>query len=499
MADNLEPYNRCKSLVVHRNHLSTRCDYCDVGQVVTIHDLPDDVLLAIFDFYVVPYQDLGLFVVGFNPGGTKKKVEWWQLLVHVCRRWRGLVFGSPRRLNLQLFYEPRTSASRSLVWPALPLIIKGDVFDESVDNVIAELKHSNRVSQIYLRSFTNSVWTAMQVPFPELEFLYLKYENLMTPVLPDSFLGGSAPRLRYLSLTSISFPGLPKLLLSATHLVCLYLNDIARSGYISPEAMATCLSTLTGLEMLQLLFQPCQPGPDRERPPPPTRAILPVLTVLRFNGASHEYLEELAAWIDTPRLRQLSATFFYDMHIVTPELIRLVSHSSTLNAPNEAHVVFGTGTASVRLQPRASKTNYFEVNILSSTPGWQLLCLSQICTSSSPLLSTTENLYIYEDPRQSPNWKGAVENTKWLGLLLPFASVTNVYLSKQFAPRIAPALQELTGGRATEVLPSLHDLYLEGFQPSESVQEGIERFISARQLTNHPVAISVWKRGTMGE
>ena len=29
----------------------------DVG-VLTIDDLPDDDLLAIFDFYVVPYQDL---------------------------------------------------------------------------------------------------------------------------------------------------------------------------------------------------------------------------------------------------------------------------------------------------------------------------------------------------------------------------------------------------------------------------------------------------------
>ena len=39
--------------------------------------------------------------------------------------------------------------------------------------------------------------------------------------------------------------------------------------------------------------------------------------------------------------------------------------------------------------------------------------------------------------------------------------------------------------------------YLEGFDPSEPAQEGIERFISGRQLTNHPVAISVWDKGSM--
>jgi hypothetical protein len=43
-------------------------------------------------------------------------------------------------------------------------------------------------------------------------------------------------------------------------------------------------------------------------------------------------------------------------------------------------------------------------------------------------------------------------------------------------------------------LSTLQNLLLEGFKPSEPVQEGIERFISGRQLTNHPVAISVWNR-----
>jgi hypothetical protein len=106
-----------------------------------------------------------------------------------------------------------------------------------------------------------------------------------------------------------------------------------------------------------------------------------------------------------------------------------------------------------------------------------------------------ESLYIYEDPFSPPNWKDDIEeNTKWLDLLLPFTTVKNLYLCKRFAPRIAPALQELTvsGGRTTEELPALQNVLLEGFRPSDPVQEGIAQFISARQLTNHPVAISVW-------
>jgi hypothetical protein len=61
-------------------------------------------------------------------------------------------------------------------------------------------------------------------------------------------------------------------------------------------------------------------------------------------------------------------------------------------------------------------------------------------------------------------------------------------------PRIAPALQELVGGRTTEVLPFLENIFLEGFQPSGPLHEGIEKFVATRRFTSHPVAISRWDR-----
>ena len=107
-----------------------------------------------------------------------------------------------------------------------------------------------------------------------------------------------------------------------------------------------------------------------------------------------------------------------------------------------------------------------------------------------------ENLYFYESLHSPPIWKD-IENSEWLDLLFPLTAVKNLYLSKEFAPHIAPALQELTEGRRTEVLPALQNVLLEGFQPSVPVQEGIGQFISARQLTNHPVTISVWDRSSV--
>jgi hypothetical protein len=68
--------------------------------------------------------------------------------------------------------------------------------------------------------------------------------------------------------------------------------------------------------------------------------------------------------------------------------------------------------------------------------------------------------------------------------------VKNLYLSEEFAIRIVQALQELVGGSATEVLPSLQNIFLEGIEPSGLIQEGIRKFVATRQITSHPIVVS---------
>src|SRR5712675_2359159 len=54
----------------------------------------------------------------------------WIALAHVCRRWRSLVFQSPRRLNLRLICTPKTRVRNTLdIWPPLPLVIS-DTYDD---------------------------------------------------------------------------------------------------------------------------------------------------------------------------------------------------------------------------------------------------------------------------------------------------------------------------------------------------------------------------------
>jgi hypothetical protein len=111
-------------------------------------------------------------------------------------------------------------------------------------------------------------------------------------------------------------------------------------------------------------------------------------------------------------------------------------------------------------------------------------------------LSTVEDLYI-EHRYQQLVWKNdAIENTLWLQLLLPFTAVKIIHLSKEFALGIAAALQELVGGRITEVVPSLQSILVGGLEPSGPFQKSIGQFVAARQLSDHPITISIWNEGT---
>jgi hypothetical protein len=83
-----------------------------------------------------------------------------------------------------------------------------------------------------------------------------------------------------------------------------------------------------------------------------------------------------------------------------------------------------------------------------------------------------EVLYIEYQYSELVSKNDAIEDTLlWLQLLLPFTAVKNLYLSKEFSPSIAAALQDLVGDRIIEVLPSLQNIFVEGLKPSGPFQE----------------------------
>ena len=163
------------------------------------------------------------------------------------------------RLDLCLLCRPKTPVRKTLdVWPPLPIEILSDgAHDDDIANIIAALEHRDRIRKIWFYHLPSLQWEQlapmMQEPFPALTFLQLWTG---APALPDMFLGGSAPRLQSLKLLGISFPGLPRLLLSAINLSQLSLWQLPHSRYISPKAMVTGLFSLTRLTHHQIQI-PC--------------------------------------------------------------------------------------------------------------------------------------------------------------------------------------------------------------------------------------------------
>ena len=453
---------------------------------MTIQTLPEDVLLEIFACYV-DYSE------GFCD---------WHALIRVCRRWRNVVFASPRRLDLSILFTPtKTVRDMQDIWPELPILIgyNNPSMVESVDNVIAALELKDRVSRIYIFVVSSSVLerflAVMQVSFPVLRDLLLESSDGMAPVISESFLGGSAPRLRQLDLNGIPFPELPKLLLSATDLVQLDLRDIPHSGYISPEAMATCLSTLTRLQELILSFRSPQSRPDFDESSqlllPLTHIILPSLTHLCFRGVT-EYLEDLVARIHVPLLENIEITFFNQLIFGLSHFPKFLCRTEKYAALDQADMVLQAHSISVTLfsKSRAVNPAKLELDISCSKLDWQLSSLAQVCDLILSTLSDLDRLDIREDQYEPPDWQDDIENTQSIELLQPFTIVKDLHISKQVASRVAPALQELSGERVADVLPSLQNLFVVGLEPSGPIQAtGIVQFIAARIVSGRPVAL----------
>jgi hypothetical protein len=181
---------------------------------------------------------------------------------------------------------------------------------------------------------------------------------------------------------------------------------------------------------------------------------------------------------------------FNEIFFDTPQLFQFIGRTPTLKAPEKGRIAFSDDAIMVKFPSRSSDYGALRVHIRCTASGWQLSAAEQVCASSLPPVSTLEDLYILEYPDARPHWQDDVESTSWLELLRPFVAVKNLYISEEFVPRIAPALEELVGVRTTEVLPTLENIFLAGPQPSGPLPEHIEKFVAARQLISHPVAVS---------
>ena len=420
--------------------------------------------------------------------------------MHVCQRWRQIIFASSRRLNLRILCTNGTPVRKGLdIWPTFPIVVdygnhstRRSITPADEDNVIAALGHPDRVCSVELNgtgSQLGKMATAMQQPFPILTQLIIDSRDGYTPVLPAKFLGKSAPSLQKISLSGIPFPALPALLLSAGDLVKLYLSNIPPTGYISPEAMVACLVALPSLEKLVITFQLATPLPDRLHPPSLKRSILPALTTFVFQGPS-QYLEGLIAPIDGPRLNRIFIHYLnqlvdFEVMQVSNFIDRSVRAEFTLF--KHAHVVFSrdwvyfTRRRHAELERRDKDRDSTGIRISCQGIDWQVSHMAQVLSQLSNTLSNIVHLRIWFEGIGELE---SIDDVEWLNLLLDFTAVQTLHVSRKVARHVALALEDIPGGMFTEVLPSLDLIYLEG-QPISSLQ----KFAAAPRLSGRPLTI----------
>jgi len=340
---------------------------------------------------------------------------------------------------------------------------------------------------------------AINKPFPALTSLELSSPQLRNvPVLPGSFLGGSAPHLLSLYLEGIPYPSIGTLLSSTTNLVRLSLRHIPHSGYIAPETIVACLSTLARLESLELGFRYPRSRVHRASryPPPLTRVVFPNLTFLDLRS-DIEYLEDTLSQIETPILNQSGFSFFNQRVFDTPLLRHFIRRTVTFSTIHRARIELFSFAVVVTFCGREVVANNNSVDkdvlrlkIICTPLDWQLYALAQLLyeLSSCGSILTSECLDL-EIAVSRKDWRGKIEATQWLELLRTFDSVKDMTLEHDYSVRlVATSLRELSG---KEMLPDLQNLFLRtaGRQPSRPVKEALEQFMAARQLCGRPVTV----------
>ena len=448
---------------------------------VTIDIIPDEVLLLIFRL-----DGLNRFSYYLS----------WNRLIHVCKRWRTIVFGSPNFLRLRLVCGPTTTRMENIgIWPPLPIVIDNILHSSRPDKydfnalVRTAIAHRNRVCEINLFNLTTShllrLFSAMQEKFPALTHLLLDCDDdLPAPALPDGILGEYAHRLQSLALYNIPIPSLPKLLLSATDLVEL---ELSHFGFISPKEVVTSLAMLAKLQSLTIEIEspPSHLDFESRRLPPLTRSMLSTLGYLEFKSIMSEYLEDFLARIDAPLLYAIIIKFL-DQPINAQQLSQFIGRTPKLKTfVEKAHVRYFYNTVMVELNLPFSK--FIKLDIPCQESDLEPLFLM----SSLPPFPTVERLYFHAvglTPIFKEHW--CIKNTQWLELSHSFTALKEIhFVSKSFASTIMPMLQALGGETVTEVLPALRHISLPKFEVSEPIQEAIQQFITARQLSGHPLTV----------
>jgi hypothetical protein len=363
---------------------------------------------------------------------------------------------------------------------------------EDEDNIMAALKHSDRVCSISLTVSSSllSKLSTISETFSEIEELVLQSQDEVQMTFPSVFWWGH--RLRTLHSTRTAFPTLPQLLFPSQDLVDLQLNEIPGFGYFSPQAFASALCGMTQLQTVSLHFLSL---PSRRNylslpPLPGDRVVLPALTCFKYRGIS-KYLDTLVARIDAPRLGDIDITFFSQPTLDASQLGQFINRIEILRLPLRADILSSGGAISITFSQPGTLTR-LGLQISCEQLDWQLSSISQICHHFSSFLSSVEDLGIETIVLSSV--PDDMNDEQWLRLIRAFDGAKDFRVDDELATEILRALRPADEGDQL-VLPALRNLHLlqapfQGAMPMhEQLRDSVESFVTQRRLSGHTVQI----------
>ena len=472
----------------------SRDDVTRSSETTIIDELPDEILLEIFDSYRQTFE------LELDPQLWHRKSGWFSL-VHVCQKWRRTVLGSPSRLDLRLHFTEHSPPPTLLTHlPPLPVIIdyytKGH-WDSSIeDHMLSGFKHPDRVCEIRLEGTEAGFYaltSAMDYAFPALEYLVFNFEYTTDLEFPATFLHYSAPRLQRLELSGMSLTSLPELLSYTTALVYLSLyldtdDDLLPASFLlTPLRGMRCLRHLE-LTTSRVFFY------SIDAPAPPVLmediVCLPELIFLLFHGYKANF-EGLLAGLTAPSLQNLHLTF-RDFDNASP----ILHFARFIRSMDQPIIV-------VQLYAAGLRFNFSMIHSIDSPP-FRISVpngihpIEQISSTLSTTFAGIEVLHlVYPHNVTIDPLRSLGRPISWSKLLEQFPNVKTLRVQCNQVIKVAHLLQQHDKEPTADIFPSLEEIELHATafpaSPGEnhcaSAFDSLEPFVAARQRAGRLVEV----------
>lgn len=391
--------------------------------------------------------------------------------------------------------------------PPFPILVDHSLADgtereQSLALAAIANRNRSRVHGISLRrkrhTRMDKLLRALSHPFPKLESLQIgsSCDHDSELILPDTFLSGSAPCLRRLTLRDVVPRCLPPLLSFTTDLIELFLTVRASRNALPEASLVANLQRLSCLRRLELrLMYTHTTISDLPLPPAEPRDIVPLPNLMQFvfSGQRH-YLEALVVELAAPHMQYLNAdigdtSFTFPI----PHLCRFICDTNIqfifvrLDF-SPFQVKFTAETRSKSVQASASAQSF---NIIFP----EQTSLEEMGKRLSGPLTTVEELVV--------EWGmlGSTRRVPWRSIFDHLRQVKFIQVPSQVAADVAQSFQPVGQALAMDVLPALEQVKVQMVHipplsdnyanPYLTIPNAFEPLIAARRRVGCPITLSL--------